>query len=265
MRRISLLLLIIFSIVLLNACGNSDNSSLEQEKNNKKESESLTVSAAISLTDALDEIKELYENDHDVNLTFNLGGSGKLAQQIQHGAPADVFISANQDWMDKLEKEKLIFPDTRKDVAGNSLVLITHKDTDINYHSVEEISGKDIGQVAIGNPDSVPAGEYAEQALQKLNKWEEFESQMVLGKDVRQVLTYVETKNAEIGFVYKSDALTSSKVKILTTLAPETHDPIIYPIAVLKETKHTEAAKSFIQFMESKEAQQILEKYGFKK
>ncbi|AIF44869.1 molybdate ABC transporter substrate-binding protein [Virgibacillus sp. SK37] len=260
MRKISLSLFIIILTALITACGSSDDSSSKH-----KESETLTISAAISLTDALDEIKDLYEKEHDINLTFNLGGSGKLAQQIQQGAPADVFISANQDWMDKVEKEELIFPDTRKDVAGNSLVLITNKDTDMNDHSVEEISGKDIGQIAIGNPDSVPAGEYAEQALHALNKWEEFESQMVLGKDVRQVLTYVETKNAEIGFVYKSDALTSDKIKILTTLAPETHDPIIYPIAVLKDTKHAEVAKSFADFMESEEAQQILEKYGFKK
>lgn len=227
----------------------------------------LTVSAAISLTDALEEIKKVYEKERDqqVQLTFNLGGSGTLSQQIQQGAPVDVFISANQQWMDTLEEKELIRSESRRDVTGNQIVLIAGVSSSTEYDSFDQLNGVAVDKVAIGNPESVPAGKYTEEVLQELNKWDELEDQFVFAKDVRQVLTYVETGNADIGFVYESDAFTSDLVKVLAIVDAHLHEPIIYPGAVTKKTKYEEEAKAFLQFMETEEAQHILETYGFAK
>lgn len=255
MKKIMIILLLCMSILFI---GCSD-------KNTSKEKVTLTISAAVSLTDALEEIKEIYEKNNSVELTFNLGGSGTLAQQIQQGAPTDVFISANQQWMDTLEEEDLINTSTRSDVTGNNLVLITQKSSSIAYQSFSEIASEDVEKVAIGNPESVPAGKYTEEILHNLNLWDELEDKLVYAKDVRQVLTYVETGNTEIGFVYESDALSSDDIKILATAEKGLHEPIIYPMAVIDDTKHTEEAADFVLFMKTDEAQEILAKHGFRK
>ncbi|MBD8004128.1 molybdate ABC transporter substrate-binding protein [Bacillus norwichensis] len=269
MKKLGIFMLLIASLLFAGCSSNNTSEPNNQdsaEKSNKAEEKTpLTVSAAVSLTDALEEIKELYEKDHPVELTFNLGGSGTLAQQIQQGAPVDIFISANQEWMDTLEKEDLVNTSTRENVTGNKIVLITGADSKINYKSVDEISAADLDQIAIGNPESVPAGEYTEEILHNLKKWDELKDKLVLAKDVRQVLTYVETGNADIGFVYESDAVTSDKIKVLSTIDESLHDPIIYPGAVLADTKHEKEAEEFLKFLEAEEAQSILEKYGFKK
>lgn len=264
--KITCLLLIVSFLTV--ACSNNpteESAKAEKaEKDSETETMELTVSAAMSLTDALNEIKSDYEEKNNVELTFNYGGSGKLAQQIQQGAPADVFISANQDWMDRLEKEKLILTNTREDVTGNSIVLITQKNSDIDYKSFKEISQDDVDQIAIGNPESVPAGSYAEQALKSIDKWNDLEDEFILAKDVRQVLTYVESGNADIGFVYESDALTSDNIEILTAAESKWHDDIIYPGALVADTENKNEATAFLNFMLSDEAQDILTKYGFK-
>src|SRR5699024_8078936 len=175
-------------------------------KENNDEVE-LMVSAAISLSDALDEIKTKYEADHNVSLTFNLGSSGKMAQQIQQGAPSDIFISANQDWMDRLGDDGDIDVNSGIDLTRNNNDLNTANHSDINRQFLSDIDEYDFDQIAVGNPESVPAGKYTEQALMKLDLWKVLEDDIILAKDVRQVLTYVETGNADIGFVYESDAL----------------------------------------------------------
>ncbi|GIN22329.1 MAG TPA: molybdate ABC transporter substrate-binding protein [Bacillus bacterium] len=267
MKKFAIFMLTIASL-LFAGCSNDTSSKTNRDSEEKVEEKTpLTVSAAVSLTDALEEIKEMYEKEHPVELTFNLGGSGTLAQQIQQGAPVDIFISANQEWMDTLEKDDLVDTSTREDVTGNKIVLITGADSKIGYKSIDEISAADVDQIAIGNPESVPAGQYSEEILHNLKKWDELEKEkkLVMAKDVRQVLTYVETGNADIGLVYESDAMTSDKIKILSTVDESLHDPIIYPGAVLAETKHEKEAEEFLKFLGTEEAQSILEKYGFKK
>ncbi len=255
--------------VIISACSSpkpkESNSQKADQKQHKTEIVKLNISAAISLTDALEDIKTIYEKDNDVKLSYIFGGSGKLAQQIQQGAPVDVFLSANQDWMDLLEKEDLLINETRANITGNKIVLIAGKDSSINYKTFEELNASELQQVAVGNPESVPAGQYTEQLLKTLNKWAELEPKIVFAQDVRQVLTYVETGNVDVGFVYESDALTSKKIKILATANSNLHDPVIYPTAVLKDSKHEKEAASFVKFMASKEAQNILEKHGFRK
>ncbi|TMN21141.1 molybdate ABC transporter substrate-binding protein [Lentibacillus cibarius] len=251
------LLTVLSVVVFLAACGN------DTEENLQKENATLTISAAASMTDVMEELKNVYENEENAELTLNFGGSGKLAQQIQQGAPADVFISANQDWMNRLENDDLILPATRKEITGNSIVLIANKDSTLDYDSIDTVKPNDVEQIAIGNPESVPAGRYAQQTLKSLQLWDKLKDEMVLAKDVRQVLTYVETGNTDIGFVYKSDALISDKIQVLTEADAATHDAIIYPTAVIADTKHKKKAKAFVEFLQTDEAQTIFKKYGF--
>lgn len=258
MRKFAIFMLLFVSL-LFAGCSNETNGSEPKEKT------PLTISAAVSLTEALGEIKEIYEKDHPVELTFNLGGSGTLAQQIQQGAPVDIFISANQEWMDTLEKEDLIKDGTLDVITSNKIVLITGADSDIKYDSAEQIAAADVDQIAIGNPESVPAGQYTEEILHNLKKWDELKDKLVLAKDVRQVLTYVETGNAEIGFVYESDAVTSDQVNILATMDESLHAPINYPGAVISDSKNEKEAEDFLKFLATEKAQTIFEKYGFKK
>ena len=259
------MLMLVFTLVVV-ACGNDEkDATAPKETKVKEEPVKLMVSAAVSLTDALEEIQTLYEDENNVELSFSLGGSGSLAQQIQQGAPVDVFISANLEHMDTLEKADLIVEATREDITGNKLVLITGKDSPIDYESIDDISAENIEQIAIGNPESVPAGMYSEQLLNKLNMWDSLKDKVVLAKDVRQVLTYVETGNVDIGFIYESDALTSNSIKVLATAEDDSHDPIIYPATVIKDTKHEKEATDFVTFMASDEAQKILIKHGFRK
>jgi len=264
-----LLFILILLMAVLSACsGKSDDSSSDKKDTTKKDTSEkveLTVSAAVSLTDALEEMQKDFEKEHNVSMKFNLGSSGTLAQQIQQGAPADVFISANQEWMDKLEESKDIRKSTRTDVTGNSIVLVAKKGEKPAVTKIKDITPKTAGQIAIGNPDSVPAGEYTKETLEHLKKWDALKDNFIMGKDVRQVLTYTETGNAEIGFVYSSDAKISDKVDILDTADKSWHESITYPAAVTSDTKHQKQAKAFVDYLESDKGQEILKKYGFEK
>jgi molybdate transport system substrate-binding protein len=224
----------------------------------------LMVSAAASLTDALTELKTSYENEHPgTTLSFNFGSSGKLAQQIGQGAPSDVFLSASKKDMDGLEEKQLISKETRLDFAGNSLVLVTGSSSSVAISSFEQVNNPMLKHIAVGEPETVPAGRYAKEALGYLKMWEPLTGRLVYGSDVRQVLTFVESGNAEVGIVYASDAATSKKVKVLATAKPEWHKPIVYPGAVVADSEHPDAAKSFLTYLTSEKGKAILQKYGF--
>ncbi len=259
------LVLALFFLIVTGCINGTKEGTTKDNMPTNSEREELFVSAAASLTDAMDEITKIYEADHHVKLTFNFAGSGKLAQQIQQGAPVDVFISANENWMDALVDDGLIVTDTREDITGNKLVLIVAKGSPINFGSFKEIDKKNLDQIAIGNPESVPAGEYTEAILKNIDKWEELEDKFVFAQDVRQVLTYVATGNADIGFLYESDALISDQVKIIAESDPTMHDPIIYPGAVTSETSKKEEGIAFLEFLVSETGQEVLNKYGFSK
>lgn len=225
----------------------------------------LMISAAASLTDVLNEIKPKFEDEHlDIVLTFNFGSSGKLAQMIRQGAPSDVFLSASGTDMDKLQSEALILEDTRSNFAENELVLITNKEQPTNLTSFEEISSANAKHFAIGEPESVPVGRYTKEVLEHLGLWGSLQGSLVLGSDVRQVLTHVEMGNAQIGVVYSSDAFISDRVKVIARANTEWHNPIFYPGAVVSDTSRPEAAKVFLEFLTSEVGQEILTNYGFK-
>ncbi len=223
----------------------------------------LIVSAAVSLKDALDEIKRSYQQKASTtSLTYNLGASGALMQQIQNGAPADVFISAAKKQMDILEKGGELLPNTRRDLVKNQLVLIVPKGSQ-KATSFASLSDGAIQRVAIGEPRSVPAGQYAEQVLQKLKIYDALKPKFVYANTVRQVLAAVESGSADAGIVYLTDANSSQQVTVAAIAAETDHAPIVYPIAVLKNSKNPQAAKEFVQFLESDSGKSIFKKYGF--
>ncbi|WP_342468633.1 molybdate ABC transporter substrate-binding protein [Ureibacillus sp. FSL K6-3587] len=252
MKKLCMLAAILLCTFILAACSNSD-----QESEKVK----LTVSAAASLKDALEEIKQHYEKEHpDVSLTFNYGSSGSLKQQILQGAPVDLFFSAAIEPYDELVEKGIIEEGTN--LLGNELALIVPT----NNHSIklfEDLATEDIHKMSIGTPETVPAGQYAKETLEQMNLWEAVESKLVYAKDVRQVLSYVETGNVDAGIVYKTDALVSDKVKIAATADESIHAPIMYPVGVIKESQNYDAAKSFYQYLQSENAIKVFEAYGF--
>lgn len=224
----------------------------------------ITVSAASSLSDAFTEIGTAFEKQHpEQKIYFNFAGSGILLQQLQHGAPVDVFASADALRMDIAEKEKLIEPQSRKDFAENRLVVIVPMDslsTDANL--AEIVQNPNIKRIAIANPESVPAGSYAKQALQAAGLWSVITGKITPGHSVRQALDYVARGEVDAGFVYASDAaLFSDKVRVLFP-APLAQLPR-YPIAITANSEHSTEAQAFMDFVLSKTGQATLKRHGF--
>jgi len=224
---------------------------------------SITVSAAMSLKDALDELGHTYEQRHpDAKVIFNYGSSGTLQHQIEQGAPVDIFLSAAEKQMDALESAGLLMAGTRQDLVGNQLVLVVPTSSNI-LKDFSDLARPEVKIVALGEPGTVPAGMYARQALKHLGLLAAVEKKAVYAKDVRAVLTYVETGNADAGIVYQTDARTSSKARIAATAPAATHDPIAYPAAVIRTTKNMTAARAFLDFLASANARAVFERYGF--
>ncbi|RTE01983.1 molybdate ABC transporter substrate-binding protein [Paenibacillus whitsoniae] len=224
----------------------------------------LTISAAASLTDALKEIAATYEKQHaTIKLNFNFGASGALQQQIEQGAPADLFFSAAAKNMKDLVDKGLIDTAQQKSLLLNELVLIVPEGGKVAASKVEDLTADSIKHVAVGEPLTVPAGTYAKEALTNAKLWDALQNKIVQGKDVRQVLTYVESGNAEAGFVYKTDALTSKQVKIAGTIDPKTYKAVEYPAGIVKATKHGKETGDFYTYLQSTEALDVFVKFGF--
>lgn len=231
----------------------------------KPDKTTLTVSAAASLKDSLDQIKPLFEAQYpDIQLTFNYGASGTLQQQIEQGAPADLFISAGQKQMQALVDQSLIDPAKQHPLLANELVVVVPGDSATALSSVTELTGAELKKIAVGQPESVPAGTYAQQSLTASGIWDTLKDKLVFAKDVRQVLTYVETGNADAGFVYRTDAMTSDKVRIAFGVPADTHKPIVYPIGILKQSEHAKEAENLYDYLSAQEAQRIFSQNGFK-
>ncbi|WP_050184225.1 molybdate ABC transporter substrate-binding protein [Domibacillus robiginosus] len=255
-------LMIILVIIMLMAGCSSDEQSKSPQGHTDQEVE-LTVSAAASLQNALADITEMFEKEHPhVKINYNFGASGALKQQISQGAPVDLFFSAAEDKFDQLVKEGLIENESRIDLVGNELVLIVPRDSNQRISTFKDLPQAQ--NISIGTPESVPAGKYAKETLESLHIWESVKEKVVYAKDVRQVLTYVETGNVDAGVVYKTDALSSSKVKLAATADEATHAPIIYPAGVLKNSTHLQEAQLFYEYLQNETSMQIFAKYGFK-
>ncbi|MEH7549435.1 molybdate ABC transporter substrate-binding protein [Neobacillus vireti] len=264
------LYLLFFSMMLLllviSGCSTNEQTKtteVQKKQAAKQEKVELTVSAAASLQDALNDIKADFEKEHtNITLNFNFGASGALQQQISQGAPVDLFFSAAEDKFQKLVQNGLIEKKNGTDLVGNDLVLVVPKGSNKGIKTFEDLTKAD--KLALGTPESVPAGQYGKETLDKLNVWKAIEGKIVYAKDVRQVLTYVETNNVDAGIVYKTDALTSQKVEIVATAKENTHDPIIYPVGVIKNSTHLKEAQLFYNYLQNDKTMKTLEKYGFK-
>ncbi|WP_258171218.1 molybdate ABC transporter substrate-binding protein [Paenibacillus sp. R14(2021)] len=224
----------------------------------------LIVSAAASMSDALQDVKQRYEAAHpSVAITYNLGASGALEKQIEQGAPVDLFLSASTKNMDALAEKQLIDPADQVDLLSNKLVVVVPKNAQAAVASIADLAKPEVKKLAIGIPESVPAGSYAKEALNGAKLWDKVQAKTVQGKDVRQVLQYVETGNADAGFVYRTDALTSKQVSIAFTVDSAAYSAILYPGAIVKATKHPQEAADFFTYLQSSEAQGIFAAYGF--
>ncbi|MGH9328312.1 MAG: molybdate ABC transporter substrate-binding protein [Terriglobia bacterium] len=223
----------------------------------------VTVSAAISLSKSLQTLRELYRRKRpDVSITLNLGASGILEQQIEQGAPADIFISASPEEMNALQAKGLLLNSTRQDLLSNSLVLISPSQ-ERKVTGFQDLTLPRVKRIAIANPESVPAGMYARETLEYLKIYRKIRPKLLFAEDVRQALAYVETDNADAALVYLTEAKLSSKVRVVATAPPASHAPIVYPIAVLKRSKNAAEAERLVQFLRGPEARQVFEQEGF--
>ncbi|MDC3417851.1 molybdate ABC transporter substrate-binding protein [Aquibacillus salsiterrae] len=233
-----------------------------QETAEQTETTKLTISAAASLTDSLLEIKEQFEQDNpNVELAINFGSTGSLRRQVEQGAPIDVFFSASEADYQKLVDGGFV-------AKGNILVtnqLVIIKGVGVQANSFEQWIADNNGnaKVAMGTPDVVPAGTYAKEALESLNKWESLSNQFVFAKDVRHVLTLVSQGATEIGFVYKSDMINEKNIELLEKINPNRHEPINYYVAVLNTKIKKEATTLLIDYVMSDAGLSIFESNGF--
>jgi molybdate transport system substrate-binding protein len=223
----------------------------------------ITVFAAASLTDALKELGATYEKqDHD-KVAFNFGASSLLSRQIEEGAPADIFFSADEAKMDRLAAKGLIFTETRKSRLSNSLVIVTSADSDVHITSPADLAGAKVKRIALADPKAVPAGVYSKAFLEKEKLWPAVEPKVVPVDNVRAALAAVESGNIEVGMVFKTDAAISKKVKIAYEVPADAGPKISYPVAVTKNAKQVESAKKFVEYLSSNDAAKVFTKYGF--
>jgi len=240
------------------ACGFFSSGALAGDK-------SLTTFAAASMKNALDDVDAAYTAKTGVKVTASYAASSVLAKQIDQGAPADIFLSADSDWMDYATKQKTIKPETRTNLLGNSIVLIAPKDSSIDKVTIApgfdlaKLAGN--GRIATGDVSSVPVGKYAKAALEKLGAWESAAPKFAMAESVRAALTLVARGEAVLGIVYATDAKVEPGVKIVGTFPADSHPPIIYLVAAT--TSAGPQAAEYLAYLRSSAAKTIFEKYGF--
>ncbi|MFT3828221.1 MAG: molybdate ABC transporter substrate-binding protein [Opitutaceae bacterium] len=222
----------------------------------------LTVFAAASLAEALQELAPRYAAESGDTLRFNFGASGTLARQIREGAPADVLISADEFRLDQLERAGLLAAGTRRTILANQLVVIIGSEGE-PLHALGALISANVRRIAIGEPDTVPAGNYAKQYLESAGLWPRLSGKLVPLDNVRAVLAAVEAGNADVGFVYRTDALLAKKARIAVALPIDAGPRITYPASVLRGAKSPAAAARFVAFLAGSEAQAVFARHGF--
>jgi molybdate transport system substrate-binding protein len=223
----------------------------------------ISVFAAASLTDALKEAAAIHEKEKGDKIVLNLGASSTLARQIEEGAPADVFFSADEAQMDKLEKKGMLASGTRKSLLSNSLVIVVASKDGAAVSSPADLAKPEVRRIALGDPKSVPIGVYAREFLEQQHLWASIKPKLVLTENVRAAVAAVASGNADASIVYKTDAAISRQVKIAFEVAREEGPKISYPVALVKESKQRVAATVFVQFLESLKGREVFRKHGF--
>ena len=224
----------------------------------------LTILAAASLTDVCAQLKNEYEKENpDVKLLFSFGGSGALQAQIEAGAPCDLFISAATKQMKALVEKNLMEEGSVSNLLENKVVLILPKDSSLKLSSFEDLTLPQVKMIAIGEPDSVPVGQYTKAICQKLGSWESVSKKANYASDVRTVLSWVEEAACDCGLVYATDAAVSQKIRVVAEAPEGSCPPVIYPVGIIKSSRQKEAAQKFEAFLYSDKAKSIFEKAGF--
>lgn len=253
-------------LAVLTACGQTESKNEKEtgEKNEgKKPVTELTVLAAASMTDAMQEIGEAYQETHEnIEITYQFDSSGTLKTQIEEGAPADIFISAATKQMDELVQGELVEKDSVFPWLENKVVLIVPKDSEDGPDSFEDAAKEEVPMIAIGNED-VPVGQYTQTIYQNLGLWENIQAKANLASNVRQVLDWVATGNAPCGVVYATDAQIEENVKVVCEAPKGSCDPVIYPAGLVSASKEKEEAAEFLEYLKTEEVSEILEAYGF--
>ncbi|MCE5285565.1 MAG: molybdate ABC transporter substrate-binding protein [Pelosinus sp.] len=261
-RLAALMLSAVCLVTLVAGCGTNTKEKVNSPEEKKTE---IFVSAAASLTDVMNELTQLYNKTNpNVKITYSFGSSGALQSQIEEGAPADIFMSAAQKQMNELDKKDLIVKESRKDLLVNKVVLITAKENAAGLKDFKDVTSPKINLIALGEPKAVPVGQYSEEIFNSLGILDAVKAKVIYGSDVRQVLTWVEAGEAACGVVYATDAATTAKVKVIAEAPAGSHKPVIYPVAIVKSSKNVKAAQGFVDFLATKEAAAVFEKYGFK-
>ncbi|MDX2217311.1 MAG: molybdate ABC transporter substrate-binding protein [Oculatellaceae cyanobacterium bins.114] len=228
------------------------------------QSATLLIAAAASLQDALEELDPLFESaNRGITVNYNFAASGPLQQQIEQGAPVDLFISAAARQMNALQEANLIVTNTRRNLLTNSLVLVVPRNSTLGLTGFRQLTNANVRRISLGEPRSVPAGQYAEEVFRNLGIWSQLQSKFVFGNSVRNVLGTVESGNADAGVVYTTDARISDQVRQVATAPDNLHSPIVYPMAVVSASRNQQAARTYAQFLTSRQAQAVFRRYGF--
>jgi molybdate transport system substrate-binding protein len=222
----------------------------------------ILVSAAASLTDVLKEISNGYQSKSKNTVKFNFGPSSGLARQIEEGAPADMFFSADEAQMDDLDKNGRLEPGTRKNLLSNQLVIIVPSDSKLAIASPKDLLKSEVKRIALAEPP-VPVGAYSSKYLEAEGLWDNIKPKVVPVQDVRATLASVESGNVEAGFVYKTDAAVSKKVKIVYEVPIDKGPKIVYPVAIVKESKRKDTARDFFNYVQTPASKELFKKYGF--
>lgn len=252
MRNLFALLISIFTVVISPA-------KVQTESNNE-----ILVSAAASLKDVFTELGADFEKKNQIKVSFNFAASGQLKAQIENGAPADVYAAASLADMDALENKKILTENTEIVFARNSLVLVQSINSKIQITTIDDLKKVEVKKIAIGNPDTVPAGRYAKESLTQFKVLAALKEKLVFGESVRQVLDYASKNEVDAGFVYLTDVLTDKSLRKILEIPENSHKAIVYPIAVIKTSQNEDIAKEFVKFVTSKSSEEVFKKYGFK-
>ena len=233
----------------------------KQPVNNQQNAQEITVAAASDLGPAFEELGRLFEQESKIKVTFSFGSTGTLTQQIEHGAPFDLFAAANVSYVDGLEKKGLIFSDSKALYATGRITIWTRSDSSLKIERLEDLTKGEIQKVGIANPEHAPYGAAAREALQSVGAWAVVEPKLVLGENVRQAMQYAETGNVEVALTALSLSVQSKGRWVL--IPQELHKPLDQALAVLKGTQHEQAARQFAAFINGPVGRPIMRKYGF--
>jgi len=246
-----LILLIMIAPLLLTGCSNSRPDSQNQ----------ITVAAAADLYNAFTELAKLFEQKTGSRVQLSFGSTGQLFRQIEHGAPFDLFAAASVDFIDRLEAQGLIIPETKRLYAQGRITLWQRKDSQFVATKLEDLLNPKIKRIAIANPEHAPYGQAAQQALQSVEIWDKVQSKIIYGENIRQTLQFAETGNADVAIVALS--ISDSPGGRFTLIDADLHSPINQALAVLKATKNESLARQFAEFINSQEGRAVMKRYGF--